>query len=118
MKKSEYKALSDGERQRLLSDFTNKEIIYLVSPLIDGLFPHDLDIYEYLENFEEDKDGNYPEVFEWYIVSDYLAEKLAEKKEVIAMDFLGLTIWGRQCTGQAILLDKVIEDIYIKYMLD
>lgn len=113
MKKSEYKALSDGEKQRLLSDFANKEIIYLVSPLISGLFPHDLDIYEYLENFDEDEDGNFPEVFEWYIVSDYLAEKLAEKKEVIAMDFLGLTIWGRQCTGQAISLDNVIEDIYL-----
>ena len=52
------------------------------------------------------------EVYEHWIVSDWLATKLEEKGETIERDFHGLTVWGRCCTGQAILLDRVICDIY------
>lgn len=51
------------------------------------------------------------EIFEWWIVTDYLASKLENKGEVILDDVHGLTIWGRTCTGQAIYLDSVIEEI-------
>jgi hypothetical protein len=50
------------------------------------------------------------DVFEWWIVSDYLAEKLKERGEVIASDGWN-SIWGRTTTGQAILLDYVISQI-------
>lgn len=48
------------------------------------------------------------EIFEWYIVSGWLAEKLKAKGECIIYD---LNIWGRRTTGQAILLDAVISRI-------
>ena len=38
--------------------------------------------------------------------------RLEERGEVIERDFYGLTIWGRACTGQAILLDNAICSIY------
>jgi len=47
------------------------------------------------------------EVYEWWIVSRWLARKLQDKGEVILDD----NIWGRQTTGQAILLDCVISEI-------
>ncbi len=52
------------------------------------------------------------DVYEHWIVTDWLADKLKAKGEMIERDFYGLTIWGRTTTGQAILLDSVICHIY------
>lgn len=48
------------------------------------------------------------EIFEWWMVSDWFANKLVEKGESVLLDE---SIWGRSCTGQAILLDWVISQI-------
>lgn len=48
------------------------------------------------------------EVYEWWSVSGYLCEKLKEQGEVV-IESEG--IWGRGCSGQAILLDGVITRI-------
>ncbi|MES2395876.1 MAG: hypothetical protein V4549_07730 [Bacteroidota bacterium] len=59
---------------------------------------------EKLENLESEAQ----EVFEWYAVSSFLAEKLSQKGEcIIDSD----NIWGRTTTGQAVLLDYVITKI-------
>ena len=50
------------------------------------------------------------EVFEHWIVSDWLARKLAEHGEPTG-ELFDLAIWGRGCSGQAILLDYVIAEI-------
>lgn len=50
------------------------------------------------------------EVYEHYVVSDWLGRKLKARGEVV-QDFAGFTLWGRCTTGQAILLDGVIEEI-------
>jgi hypothetical protein len=52
------------------------------------------------------------EIYEHWIVSEWLAAQLEQRGEVVERDFHGLTIWGRACTGQAILLDEVICAIY------
>lgn len=51
------------------------------------------------------------EVLEHWLVSDWLADKLAERGEKIDKDFAGLTIWARTTTGQAVYCDHVIEQI-------
>lgn len=51
------------------------------------------------------------EIFEHWIVSDWLADKLAEKGEKVDKDFAGLTVWARTTTGQGIASDSVIEAI-------
>lgn len=61
---------------------------------------HDIDPYECTR-----------EVYEHWIVSGWLADKLAEKGEAVDKDICGLTIWGRTTTGQAICMDAVIEEI-------
>jgi DNA-directed RNA polymerase subunit RPC12/RpoP len=48
------------------------------------------------------------DIFEWWLVSDWLAEKFADKGEPVLVN---KAIWGRTCTGQAILLDYVISQI-------
>jgi len=60
---------------------------------------------------ELEYDQEMAEVYEWWIVTDWFANKLKAKGEIILEDFFNLTIWGRQGTGQAILLDWVVGSI-------
>lgn len=51
------------------------------------------------------------EVYEHWIVSNWLANRLEAAGHPIARDFLGFTIWGRPTTGQSISMDSVILEI-------
>ena len=55
-------------------------------------------------------DYEYTEALEYWVVSDWLSRKLAEKGESIA-EVCGLTVWGRCTSGQMIACDAVIEEI-------
>jgi hypothetical protein len=55
-------------------------------------------------------DYEYTDVYEHWVVSDWLSRRLAEKGEVIG-EVCGLTIWGRCTSGQAISIDGVITEI-------
>lgn len=50
------------------------------------------------------------EIFEWYVVSDWLLHKLRTRGEVILSNDFG-EWWGRADFGQALLLDSVIMSI-------
>lgn len=66
-------------------------------------------IQEAKEEFEAlDQEGQ--EIFEWWMVTNWLGEKLKEKGKAVVSDGLN-TYWGRTTTGQAILLDHVISEI-------
>lgn len=63
-----------------------------------------------VENLDE-LDTRPQEIYEWWAVSSYLCEQLEAMGEcVIPHEH----IWGRSCTGQAILLDGVISRICYK----
>jgi hypothetical protein len=72
----------------------------------------------YNEDSEEDEECSecYGEgeisvdIYEHWIVSDWLGRHLKQRDEVVE-EYYGLTIWGRQCSGQAIKLDGVMEQI-------
>ena len=66
---------------------------------------------EYTENLS-DIDSEYQEIYEWYLVNGWFADKLAAHGEPVIRDgdICGC-LWGRTCTGQAILLDYVISVI-------
>lgn len=61
---------------------------------------------EELENLNQES----KEIYEWYVVSNYLGEKLEKKGEPTINDGY-TTYWGRTTSGQAILLDHVISEI-------
>ena len=85
--------------------------------------PTDEQIAEYIadnttDTYTPDEDDargelQYPEVYEYWAVTSWLADKLKEYGEPVAE--FGLTHvwgrWGRGTTGQAIALDYVIEQI-------
>lgn len=58
-------------------------------------------------------DYEYTDVYEHWVVSSWLARKLAEKGEVIG-EVCGLTVWGRCTTGQAISCDGVVSEIAVE----
>lgn len=57
-------------------------------------------------------DSEMAEIYEWWLVSDWFAEELKAKGQCI-LEEMDCTWWGRQTTGQAILLDSVITSIAI-----
>jgi len=66
-------------------------------------------------NYEEvcstyNLDYEYDEVYEHWVVSDWLAKKLSKRGEVTG-EVAGLTVWGRGCSGQSISMDWVIQEI-------
>ena len=70
----------------------------------------DDDVQNFCNEFDIDF-YDYPrEVYEYWVVSDWMADELKERGYLVT-EWMGLTIWGRQCTGQAILLDYVISSI-------
>lgn len=62
----------------------------------------DIDTYDYRS-----------EIFEHWIVSDWLARKLKARGYTTG-ELCGLTVWGRGTTGQSICLDRVIQDIALE----
>jgi hypothetical protein len=81
------------------SDLTVDEGRTLYDSAEQACLEHDIEPYEW-------------EVYEHWIVSDWLAGKLEAEGEKVDRDFAGLTVWARTTTGQAILLDSVIERIW------
>ena len=73
--------------------------------LIEELMKHDDSIWDSLQNFDEDTD-----VLEWWLVTPYMAELLKENGEVIFADY-DCYWWGRQTSGQSLLMDWVIQEI-------
>jgi len=55
------------------------------------------------------------DAMEWYIVTEWLGNKLEQRGEMVNRDFMGFTIWGRSCSGQPIYIDGVMGDIWNSY---
>lgn len=81
-----------------LSEHVYKNQTYLVSTLIDkGII-----------RFEEDTD-----VYEWWVVSSDFADFVKEVGGVV-LETDYSTWWGRTTTGQAIVMDDIVHEVYIK----
>ena len=53
---------------------------------------------------------DHAEIYTWYLITDWLADKLTAKGEPILNNEYG-TWWGRTTHGQLIVLDGVIQEI-------
>lgn len=99
----------DNWEQAAKDDFYNDETFDPKDEDFEGI--HGRDYQAYCE--EREIEPQQLEFFEHWIVSTYLADKLEAAGEHVVRDFLGIgAIWGRQCTGQSIMLDSVIQQIW------
>lgn len=86
------------ESERLLND----------GKISDATHERNVQLIEDARKEVEDLEQEQAEIFEWWAVSGWLCEKLAEKGACVIKDH---NLWGRTTTGQAILLDHVISQI-------
>lgn len=78
---------SEEVKQEIYEEATEQ---YYTSCCPDDILP---DTPEY----EEWRDENYPEIFEWYMVDARIKDILSHTE--IVVDYEGYYFWGRQCTG-------------------
>jgi uncharacterized C2H2 Zn-finger protein len=99
-----------GEVVKDWNEVTEDDVEYLQSDTIANEYmDHGVKCPHCDEIFEEEPEAEPQDIYEYWIVSSWLGEKLREKGEpVLARG--GGWIWGRTCTGQAILLDHVISE--------
>jgi len=69
-------------------------------------------IKEYFDDLNWDLFSYNCEVCEYWLISEWLANKLEDKGETVEKDFMGLIVWGRTTTGQSIWCDWIIQQIY------
>ena len=100
------------EEGRILQQLVDRDVIYLASSLVEHFASNPnaccngVDYDEVLSLCVNGRD----EALEHWIVSDWFAEKLADHGEITG-ELLGLTIWGRTCSGQTIAADGVVREI-------
>ena len=97
---------------RIVNAHVHQNVSYLVQELSHMAKYRD-ELLEVQVKFNHNEDL-FEEALEHWCVSAWLGERLKEEGEMV-IDFLGLTIWGRTTSGQAIMLDSVVEDIYNKH---
>lgn len=138
LKKIPFKQVDQSTLQQIASDLVRKEVFVNQSSLVSELFEKqiiDCDNYENFcmtdemikehhnveteEEIQEIRDNaeDIQEVFEHWVCSNWLIEKLKEQGEpILETDFE--TWWGRTCTGQSIYLDHNIQELAYEYSYD
>jgi len=98
--RGKYADFVGGSREELDTEIQDLESLKLnaESTEIEDEIQEEIDKLEGLESEPQD-------IFEWWLVSSYLCEKLAELGHPVIENE---GIWGRCTTGQAILLDYAI----------
>lgn len=110
--------IEDYEEAAIQAGWTrNEHNAYFVGPVGSDTRMADYDDWQELCQ-DQDIEPYYQEVFEHWIVSDWLADKLIEQGEKVDKEFAGLTVWARTTTGQGIASDAVIERIFNQMMED
>jgi hypothetical protein len=119
----EANATTQDNCRRLVDEHIHQSVSYLVQEL-GGDEKYRDDLMEVQVQFNVGNTGlplspdlvgeeHFDEALEHWLVSEWLGKRLLEEGEMV-IEFLGLTIWGRTTSGQAIYIDSVIEDIYNK----
>lgn len=92
------------------------EVLACQSSLIGTLFSQEpiegFTIDELLNAYTELEDGESEpqEIFEWWLVTRWLAEKLVAIGQPVLDNGYGHW-WGRTCTGQAIVMDGTMQEV-------
>jgi hypothetical protein len=92
-----------------IRDNGSSEDASLAQNRLDARYTRYADICIDLESMHFD---NLPEIYQWFLCSDHLIRELEEKGECTLDD----QYWGRQCCGQSITMDYVIQKIAYEYM--
>lgn len=99
-------------KNTIIENMVNNEILVCQSYLVEELLKKEFFSYEDIENLyvQDGEDWNCKEIYEWWSVTGWLAEKLKSHDEPVIDNDFGCW-WGRCTTGQAIKMDWIIDQI-------
>lgn len=97
--------LEKSQRDWNLTDYQWYQDLFLNTDDEEEFLNSDSDDYDLYE------ERDFREPYEFWIVSDYFANKLKENNQLLT-DHWGFWIWGRETTGQSILIDYIFQKIY------
>lgn len=121
MKREDRTGNNDQELERIAQRILEQEILACQSSLVDSLLAEgerggwsveDIEnIWAgHVEVTKGEEEPEPQEIFEWWLVTPWLAKELrAVGQPIIDNDFGSW--WGRTCTGQSILLDGTLQRI-------
>lgn len=103
---------SEDDRNTFLEEFDRLTEDNLESnnsgEISDVTYTRNCDIIAEARQEVEDLETEPADIFEWYKVTGWFCEKLKEQGQPVIESE---NLWGRTCTGQAVLLDAVITRI-------
>ena len=100
--------------QTVEREFLTLHIYRLQTNLVEACFEQGIFEQESICNFLQCEKQN-REIREWWLISDWLAERLRTHGEPILCHPFGVW-WGRTITGQRIAMDDVIQTIAAPYV--
>ena len=114
---------SNSEQKAFIENKIEREIYCNINDIVDGNQWDFDDLENYYSDIctncgkseEEECDCYEPtpqEVFEWYFVSEALADQLYAIGEPVVRTFSFKAVWGRTCSGQSIALDTTFWEIF------
>lgn len=102
---------SEEDRETFLEEFDRlteeSERMFEAEEISEVTHERNLELIEEAKREVNDLESEPQEIFEWWAVSEFLYRKLKENGYCV-VDAGSCYVWGRTCTGQAILLDHVI----------
>ena len=138
LNKIPFEKVDQSTLQQITADLVKREVYACQSMLVNELMEKSILTCDDYENFfmseakikeyhnvttdEEvqelrDNGSDINEVYEHWLVSDWLLDKLREQEEpILETDYA--VWWGRTCSGQAIFLDNNIQELAYQYSYD
>lgn len=105
--------MTELELQQIVDRIENNDILWCQTSLVEELILSTDYIEDTLwecEHYIDPETEEPVEIYEWWLVTPWLAEKLIAQGEVV-FEFRHSWFWGRQCTGQSIQLDGILQKI-------
>lgn len=98
-----------------IRDFVSQNVLWNQSVIVEELLSAEngnpIIDWSDVDNLYVEEQDEPQEIFNWYLVTDYLADRLLEKGEPV-LSAMNCQWWGRTTFGQLIESDSVIKDIY------
>tara|TARA_R100000008_G_scaffold43848_1_gene25459 strand:+ start:778 stop:1137 length:360 start_codon:yes stop_codon:yes gene_type:complete len=105
--KLNWNGLTDKE-QDFVETIINRDVLYLCNELVE--YASENDDYIDFENVYEEEEDTFKDIFQYFIISEWLYEELSEIGACIAQ-FKGLYIWGKTDFGQSMQMNHELKKI-------
>ena len=106
-KKINWNGLTDKE-QEFTESIINRDVLTLCNELVE--YASENNDYIEFDNYYDEENDEYCEIFQYFIITDWLYEKLAEIGGCVT-EFKGFYIWGRTDFGQSMQMNYEIKTI-------